>query len=1653
MATTDFCDGDYLGAYRRFLEHFVTNICREDQLPVKMSKRDVRECELAGDLADITLQHLNQRICPPSLQAYLVKLVREEFESMFQKQPDECGYRPQNKAFTPLKLMQVVTSKVNEICQRYLDNSRLALLPPPPSIPLPLVSSHAIKNRRRKMEDRSVVLHDLHTMFGIKNDAVVNYYAVFDGHGGQEAAIYSATHLHQYLLESRYYPDDLELALRDAFRTTDTRFLECDHTKNSGATAVCCVIYNKTLYTAWAGDSQAALIKNGRGDFLTVPHTPGRPDEKARIENLGGEVIYFGSWRVNGVLNISRSIGDSSFKPYVTEEPQITQVQLDGTEDFLIIACDGLWEKVSEETVTSLLYEYVSCNQSHYQSASEALVLWAKQNLSDDNISVIVVFLTTPSEIAAKHFYSPRPVAMEPQQPELDSHQPPPPAFDFAGFGNQSPSAKPNLLQTNGTDDNNYAAPSLLEPINGRHRPKPPKYNDDDDDDEDEDVNEDVDEEDDDLGPETNVDVIDESREDFGKLEQAMGQNYPDEFLIKMPAKRNDEQLRQHDAFEIDDKQRHEGELVGQADNVADSEESEDEWNFYRPEEQQKKAAAAAESSKPDRCEKEREACSQQQPQQQSAQDSALFSELDNDNRPQSSGTDDVTAEYDEIHETEPQEKQPFVATSLLEHQLDHNDIEVESETKAVAAVPLKEDGLVQHQQLHQEAKLFENEEEDMDSHLNPDAKEFVPSSPGSPPLVPQLVQMNSDLVAGSPLKQNQRALKNRKIPSEQEFQEEICRRPSEINDQIVDFSNNEASPNTTTNLFSGLEDERQKTVLMNLDESEVSSTKAEFGDESNYSVASEFYKTGADCSYTGSERGEFDAMATSMTPGDFKQAFEQDLDLNKVHELKDEDLFSVDTHNGLRNDEEVPKIAVNLDDLVNSTDNFDFEQQNVSVEVFSAVVDERVSSYDNNDLLMNMRNSEHSKDELPESTFSNPFTTVDNIQNLTEGIQNVNLEDKVDEKPLSEPVMMNPLDLNFGAPPAEQKANDAILVSPVKEPEIMSSKFEEENLISRSTEALLDEFKTETEEAFDNPNRLEDLNPLHDQLAEAVMTDTVVKSFDKMLIEESTHKKQTEEFVHEKHVEEFECKKHTDELVHKETIKEPVHETYDKIFGCEKNVEKYFEDAKATYDMHVEEDTHEMHVKHDTKPINLSESLQEFTGLEEQLSPQSREVKGDICFKEVPTLKESLVDEPKDVEEITPSPVVEMKNLPLLSNETTMKVSVPVTEIAAATTAIGAVVAATSTKPSKPSTATKTLKSTVTSKLGAKASPTSPTKASVATKSSTTPSKKVPLTAGSKPKPTSAVAPKPTTSLASRTSTAAKTITSTAKALTTSANAKPAPRTNMAPIGPKPKLSSVGSKVGSLSADKKPTTNGDVRSAAAKPTLISRTQVKPPMSNGAPKSSLVKTSTTRMSIGASSTNTASKPRPTSSTTAKTTATSRLNMSGVTSSTSTARPKTAPATTTSTPAAKSKIGMKSPMIDKQIKESANKQISSARVSTTAAPKARPTSTTTCTTANKRLSLAPKPAASPSKKPSTTVAAMKTAAKPSVASKVNSKVSSTTKTSTTVKTEVVQNGICESDESKISTTTTTTTTNIEEDVPMKDVSPIEPVTDNQLITAE
>lgn len=58
-------------------------------------------------------------------------------------------------------------AKTNEVCLRYLDNSMLCSLPAP-SFTYNVVTVAASRNKRRKMEDRHVVIHDLNTMFNVQ---------------------------------------------------------------------------------------------------------------------------------------------------------------------------------------------------------------------------------------------------------------------------------------------------------------------------------------------------------------------------------------------------------------------------------------------------------------------------------------------------------------------------------------------------------------------------------------------------------------------------------------------------------------------------------------------------------------------------------------------------------------------------------------------------------------------------------------------------------------------------------------------------------------------------------------------------------------------------------------------------------------------------------------------------------------------------------------------------------------------------------------------------------------------------------------------------------------------------------------------------------------------------------------------------------------------------------------------------------------------------------------------------------------------------------------------------------------------------------------------------------------------------------------------
>jgi protein phosphatase PTC1 len=105
----------------------------------------------------------------------------------------------------------------------------------------------------------------------------------------------------------------------------------------------------RVLYCANAGDARGVLCRAGKAVRLTYDHKGTDKQEAKRIMDAGGFVM---SGRVNGVLAVTRSLGDSSMKEYVVGAPYTTETDLTDEDEFMILACDG----VSLLTHVSMLF-------------------------------------------------------------------------------------------------------------------------------------------------------------------------------------------------------------------------------------------------------------------------------------------------------------------------------------------------------------------------------------------------------------------------------------------------------------------------------------------------------------------------------------------------------------------------------------------------------------------------------------------------------------------------------------------------------------------------------------------------------------------------------------------------------------------------------------------------------------------------------------------------------------------------------------------------------------------------------------------------------------------------------------------------------------------------------------------------------------------------------------------------------------------------------------------------------------------------------------------------------------------------------------------------------------------------------------------------
>lgn len=149
----------------------------------------------------------------------------------------------------------------------------------------------------------------------------------------------------------------------------------------------------RVLYTANVGDARIVLCRNGKALRLSYDHKGSDENEGKRVANAGGLIL---NNRVNGVLAVTRALGDAYMKDLVTGHPYTTEtvIQPDGDE-FIILACDGLWDVCSDQEAVDLVR-----HQQDPVTAARQLVEYALARFSTDNLSCMIVRFNRPLLVA-----------------------------------------------------------------------------------------------------------------------------------------------------------------------------------------------------------------------------------------------------------------------------------------------------------------------------------------------------------------------------------------------------------------------------------------------------------------------------------------------------------------------------------------------------------------------------------------------------------------------------------------------------------------------------------------------------------------------------------------------------------------------------------------------------------------------------------------------------------------------------------------------------------------------------------------------------------------------------------------------------------------------------------------------------------------------------------------------------------------------------------------------------------------------------------------------------------------------------------------------------------------------------------------------------
>ncbi|EDR29643.1 leucine-rich repeat containing protein, putative [Entamoeba dispar SAW760] len=241
------------------------------------------------------------------------------------------------------------------------------------------VGSSEMCGNRDQMEDALIIIENF-TAGG------VHLVGLFDGHGGAESSNFVACHFARILKKHLMTENNLgiDAALIETFNELSNEVNKKEF--NDGTTACVLLVTPNEYYTAHVGDSRAIVVRKQDYEQLTEDDKAYNEHEIQRVVDVGG---YITKGRVNGVLAITRSIGDVRFQPFVSSEPHVNRyVRRKDTDMCIVLGCDGVWDVLSNSKVADI------CRKKEGTKRMSEIAGYIRDMAyilgSEDNISCVV---------------------------------------------------------------------------------------------------------------------------------------------------------------------------------------------------------------------------------------------------------------------------------------------------------------------------------------------------------------------------------------------------------------------------------------------------------------------------------------------------------------------------------------------------------------------------------------------------------------------------------------------------------------------------------------------------------------------------------------------------------------------------------------------------------------------------------------------------------------------------------------------------------------------------------------------------------------------------------------------------------------------------------------------------------------------------------------------------------------------------------------------------------------------------------------------------------------------------------------------------------------------------------------------------------------